>query len=339
MYLARTKAIVIQRPVTTVHLEMVKRYKALQPKFGYKLVSEFDDQVWEIDGQGIPDYNTASLHFDIKGTTAVAEQTFPLFDEMVVSTDFLKLKIIERFQIPEQKIHVIRNVVPRFLWNYPRKANKTEDLVKPKVLYSGSPCHYRNPVPARKPSPQEPKGFPGITPLKGDMNNAWCDWVIKNVNENKIDFICMGALPWFWEPIKDKIRFVQWVDSQSYPRLVMSLGADFQIAPLVSNVFNKCKSALRHTESCAAGTILLGTVFSDDKWSPYEEINPKCKVLDTSTVEDIDNIFFNLCKKENYNEVLNWQYNFINENGYWMESNKHAQEWLCMIDNGNNNFI
>ena len=41
----------------------------------------------------------------------------------------------------------------------------------------------------------------------------------------------------------------------------------------------------------------------------------------------------------NYNEVLNWQYNFINENGYWMESNKHAQEWLCMIDGGNNNFI
>ena len=339
MYLARTKAIVIQRPVSPVHLEMVRRYKALQPKFGYKLVSEFDDQVWEIDGQGIPDYNTASLHFDIKGTTAVAEQTFPLFDEMVVSTEFLKVKLIERFQIPEQKIHVIRNVVPRFLWNYPRKENKTEDLVKPKVLYSGSPCHYRNPVPARKPSPQEPNGFPGITPLKGDMNNAWCDWVIKNVNENKIDFICMGALPWFWEPIKDKIRFVQWVDSQSYPRLVMSLGADFQIAPLVSNVFNKCKSALRHTESCAAGTILLGTVFSDDKWSPYEEINPKCKVLDTATVEDIDNIFFNLCKKENYNEVLNWQYNFINENGYWMESNKHAQEWLCMIDGGNNNFI
>lgn len=237
MYLAKTKAIVIQRPVTPVHLEMVRRYKALQPKFGYKLVSEFDDQVWEIDGQGIPDYNTASLHFDIKGTTAVAEQTFPLFDEMVVSTEFLKQKIIEKFQIPEQKIHVIRNVVPRFLWNYPRKANKTEDLVKPKVLYSGSPCHYRNPVPARKPSPQEPNGFPGITPLKGDMNNAWCDWVIKNVNENKIDFICMGALPWFWEPIKDKIRFVQWVDSQSYPRLVMSLGADFQIRTIGEQYF------------------------------------------------------------------------------------------------------
>lgn len=112
-----------------------------------------------------------------------------------------------------------------------------------------------------------------------------------------------------------------------------------KFGPLVNNVFNKCKSALRHTESCAAGTVFLGTVFEADKLSPYEEINPKCKVLDTATVEDIDNIFFNLCKKENYNEVLNWQYDWINSNGYWMESNKHAQEWLCMIDGGNNNFI
>jgi len=337
-YLARAKAIIIQRPVSPAHVELVRRYKALQPKFGYKLVSEFDDQVWEIDGQGIPDYNTASLHFDIKGTTDVAEKTFPLFDEMVVSTEFLKVKLLERFP-SVKKVSVIPNVVPRFLWSYPRKQDRTEDLVKPTVLYSGSPCHYRNPIPARKPSPQEPQGFPGVTPLKGDMDNAWCDWVIKNVKEEKINFICMGALPWFWESIKDKIRFVPWVDSQSYPRHVMSLNADFQIAPLVENNFNKCKSALRHTESCAAGTVLLGSVFSKDKWSPYEEINPKCKIIDTATVEDIDQIFWSLCKKENYNEVLNWQYNFINEKGFWMESNEHLQKWLCMIDSGNNSFI
>ena len=337
-YLARAKAIVIQRPVSPGHIDLVRRYKALQPKFGYKLVSEFDDQVWEIDGQGIPEYNTASIHFDIKGTTAVCEQTLPLFDECVVSTDYLKMKLLERFPTIK-KCTVIKNVVPRYLWNYPRKENITADLVKPTVLYSGSPCHYRNPVPARQPSKEEPNGFPGITPLKGDMNNAWCDWVIKNVKEDKINFIVMGALPWFWEPIKDKIKFIPWADSQTYPRLVQQERADFQIAPLVNNVFNKCKSALRHTESCAAGTVLLGTVFHEDKWSPYEEINPKCKVLDNATVEDIDKIFFNLCKKDNYNEVLNWQYDFINNNGYWLESNTHLQQWLCMIDSGNDKFI
>ena len=134
-YLARAKAIIIQRPVSPVHIEIMKRYKALQPKFGYKLVSEFDDQVWEIDGQGIPEYNTASLHFDIKGTTNVAEQTFPMFDEMIVSTEYLKVKLLERFP-NVKKVTVIKNVVPRYLWSYPRKENIKEDLVKPTVLYS-----------------------------------------------------------------------------------------------------------------------------------------------------------------------------------------------------------
>ena len=113
----------------------------------------------------------------------------------------------------------------------------------------------------------------------------------------------------------------------------------FSSGPLVNNVFNKCKSALRHTESCAAGTVFLGTVFREDKWSPYEEINPKCKVYDDATVEDIDKIFFDLCNKDNYNEVLNWQYDWINSNGFWLESNKHSHEWLSMIDNGNDTFI
>jgi hypothetical protein len=31
--------------------------------------------------------------------------------------------------------------------------------------------------------------------------------------------------------------------------------------------------------------------------------------------------------------------NFLNDNGYWMESNKHLQHWLTMIDGGNDTFI
>lgn len=336
-YLARAKAIIFQRPVSPGHIDLVKRYKALQPKFGYKLVSEFDDQVWEIDGQGIPEYNTASLHFDIKGTTAVCEQTLPMFDECVVSTEFLKIKLMERFNL--KNVTVIPNVVPRYLWSFPRKKNITEDLVKPTVLYSGSPCHYRNPVPARPKSAQEPNGFPGITPLKGDMDNAWCDWVIKNVKEDKINFVVMGAVPWFWEEIKDKIKFIPWTDSQTYPRMVQQEQADFSFGSIVNNYFNKCKSSLRFTEACAAGSVFFGTVFVADKWSPYEEIHEMCKVKDNATVEELDTIFWNMCKKENYNMVLNWQYNFINQQGFWLESDRHLNKWLEMIEPEKNNFI
>lgn len=112
-----------------------------------------------------------------------------------------------------------------------------------------------------------------------------------------------------------------------------------RFGPLVNNIFNKCKSSLRYTESCAAGTVFLGTVFNADKDSPYEEIPEECKILDNASVEDIDKKFFNLCKKDNYNRILNQNYSFINDNGYWLESNKHLQHWLCMIDQGNDTFI
>lgn len=109
--------------------------------------------------------------------------------------------------------------------------------------------------------------------------------------------------------------------------------------PLVENNFNKCKSSLRYTESCAAGTVFFGTVFAKDKWSPYEEIPEECKIRDDFTVEQIDEKFWAACKKDNYNKLLNQNYDWINEQGFWLESNKHQNLWLEMIDIGNDKFI
>ena len=326
--LAATKAVIIQRPISDPCVEWVKRYKALQPKFNFKLIFEVDDQVFNIDGKCVPEYNTAHFSFDGNKVTENCRKVLPYFDEVVVSTDYLKRKMEEIFDV--HNITVIRNVVPRFLWSYPRKKPITEDLKKPIVVYSGSPCHYRNPVPPRAPSPQEPNGFGGIGPLKGDMDNAWCDWIIKAVREDRINFICMGSLPWFWEPIKDKIKVINWVDCNSFPRQVMETNADFSFAPLVENAFNKCKSSLRFTESCAAGHVFMGTVFED---SPYNEVHPMSQFKTNVTVDEIDARFNELCKKENYNKILEWQYNFINDNGFWLESDKHIDQWLEMVDN------
>lgn len=330
-WLVKTKAIIFQRPISEYHANIVERYKAIQPRFGYKMIFEVDDLIFKInDHHCIPEYNTAAMHFDADKSTEMCKRVLPMMDEIIVSTDFLKRKFEESFDV--HNVHVIRNVIPRFLWSYPRKKNITEDIIKPTVLYSGSPCHYRNPIPPRQPSPQEPNGFPGISPHKGDMDNAWCDWVIKNVREDKINFIVMGALPWFWECIKDKITFIPWVDCNSFPRQVMETNADFSIAPLVDNDFNKCKSSLRFTESCAAGQVFLGTVFDTNKDSPYEEVHTMSKVPASATVADIDEKFWKLCNKDEYNKVLNWQYDHINKGSYWLESSYHANLWLSMID-------
>ena len=140
----------------------------------------------------------------------------------------------------------------------------------------------------------------------------------------------MGALPWFFEEIKDLITFVPWVDCNSFPRTVMSIKPDFTIAPLTENEFNRCKSDLRFIESCAIGAVFLGSEWPN---SPYENIHTDCRVKPEVTVEELDDKFWALTKKDKYNEVLNWQYDYVNKNNRWLESNNHINNLMSAMDN------
>ena len=323
--LRQTKAIVCQRFCNELDKTIFKAYKDLQPKYGYKLIFETDDQCFRINGNGVPEYNTAAFSFNKSVGTieSILCETLPLYDEIVVSTDYLKLCMQQIFNC--HNVRVMKNVVPRYMWSFDRKKEITSDLIKPKVLFSGSPCHFRNPV-AKGVNQEFPEG---LLADRGDWAGIWPEWVSKMVKEDKIDFICMGTLPFFFEQIKDKIQVINWVDCNTYPRTVMALHADFQLAPLVDNDFNRCKSSLRFTESCASGSVLLGTVFPG---SPYMEIPKECQVKTNVTIDELDAQFWNLCKKDNYNRILNAQYDFINRNQCWTESQGHINEWLSMID-------
>ena len=118
-------------------------------------------------------------------------------------------------------ITVVPNAVPMYFWGNKKKSPKKNPIKKPRIVYTGSPTHYSN---------QEK--------LLGDFENSWKDFVIKNVLEDKIQFICMGDLPWFFEGIKDKIGIIPWVNSYQYHLAVKDVNADFAIGPLVKNNFN-----------------------------------------------------------------------------------------------------
>lgn len=92
--------------------------------------------------------------------------------------------------------------------------------------------------------------------------------------------------------------------------------ADFIIAPLKENVFNKCKSNLKYLESCAVGAVCIGSSF---EFSPYSMIDDMAKINWTMTAKQLEYNIFELCKKENYNRILDKQYIYINEN--WLENN------------------
>lgn len=143
---------------------------------------------------------------------------------------------------------------------------------------------------------------------------ALIDFIKTNID--KINFIIIGKIPFFFKDIADKILCFEPINILSYPNLLHSINADFIIAPLKENVFNKCKSNLKYLESCAVGSVMIGSAFTD---SPYNCIDERCKIQKTMTAKHIERMFWKLCEKDTYNEILSNQYEYMNE--MWLENN------------------
>ena len=322
--LSKTRAIIWQKPATNDHLAVVQKYKGFQAKYGFKMIYELDDLFFTspIRGEGLPHYNFSyikrqEMKIDDE-IEAALQQIIPLFDTIMCSTDYLKKVVMQKFGV--DNVIAVKNTVPRFLWSCDKKKPITEDIKRPVVLYSGASGHYRN-----------PRAENDIGDM-GNWNCAFREWVIKNVNEDKIDFKIMGDFPWFFRDIAPKIQFIPWTNSYNYPRRCWSTKADFQIAPLAENEFNMSKSALRFYESSIAGMGFFGSVFDTSTDSPYEEIFPDCKIKNSATVEELDEKFWNMCKKDNYNELIEWQYDNLNKSGSILESIDSINRLLAVID-------
>ncbi len=301
--LMRTKAIYFQRQMSPEQLQAVRHYKELQKTYKFKMVWDIDDFIWghnEKQGgdkeDGVPSYN-----FGWPGITdAVKESSLEiikLMDLITVSTEYLKqyLETEKGITVP---IRVVPNAIPKYFWGNKRKRPISKDIVKPRVVYTGSPTHYNNPE-----------------KLLGDFDNAWKDYVIKAVNEDKIDFWVMGGLPFFFESIKNKIHVVDWVGSFQYHHAVKDINADFAIMPLVPNNFNYSKSDIKAIELYSCGVACIGTTFTNGKPSPHDR-NP-LTVTDKCSVSDIENLISKYSKVDVYNKILDTQYNkMVREHRY-----------------------
>jgi len=311
--LQRAKIIFFQRQMAPEHLKLIKQYKQHQEQLKYIMAWDMDDMIWGLNEEqggdkyhGVPTYN-----FGAKNITSQIKQSsveiMNLMDVCTFSTQFLADYAKNVLKV-KAKCMVIPNAIPKYLWGDEMRPLPTkEELEKPTVLYTGSPTHYNN----------EKKKL-------GDWKNVWKDWVIKSVNNNEINFICMGGLPWFFEPIKDKIKVLGWVGSYDYHNLVKKQNAHIAIMPLVRNDFNHAKSDLKYIEHSADCVPAIGTTFQKGV-SPYDD--NILKLDEHCDIGEIDEMFKKLKEPEYYDEVRQAQRKQMKDNGRWLETQTYIDHW------------
>lgn len=320
--LARTKAVLIQRPMSP--MPFIKSYRELAPKYAYKVVGEVDDLWTEWQGTSLPDYHpNAWQKRDYNIIDKIVSENLSYLDAVIVTTDELKRVLNIKYNF--WNVHVIPNAAPRGLFNGARKDFFRE---KPVCIIPSGKQHYSEPLPF---SQQFPAGKIGN---RGDYTGSWVDWINDKVSNNEIDLTEMAGTAYFFDRNREKIQTTTWFDGYNYIGYLNRTKPDIVFAPLSNNPFNWCKSSLKFSECCAMGAILMGSYFEK---SPYEPIHPYCRVPDNPSKEQLDIVFKNI--KEHYKEIIDWQYEFINRNGLWLESDDHVRKFLTACSEPNKPLI
>lgn len=311
-----TRSIFFQRVMNPEQVQIIAKYKELQTQFKYKMIYDIDDFIFKGDeeGEDIPDYNFGkkTINDDIRKS---AVDIMNMMDTVCVSTQFLGDYLKNRAGVTSE-IKVVQNTVPMYFFGSDSRKPITEKIKKPRVVWTGSPTHYND-----------------KEKLKGDMDNAWCDWVIKSVKENKIDFLLMGAhkIPFFFEELQglENFKIVRWVNSYQYILTLMSFKPDIGIMPLVPNFFNYSKSCIKFLEYAAGGICGIGTSpFSTGFPSPYDICFHK--LPDTCSVEDIEKLVDYVCEPDIFNDTIKKQYQYLRDNNHYLESQGFIN-YFCSI--------
>jgi len=235
-YYTNVKCVRVQRQATPAQLDFFKFLKDLGKKKKFSVVYEIDDVVFHED---IPGYNKFRGAFDDPKIKKATTEMMSMADEITVTCDYMKQYYHEK--TGQENITVIPNYPPRFwLDHYDEKLIETsysKRKKKPRVLYAGSGAHF------------------DVDNLVNQQDDFY--HVVQTVRKtvNKYQWVFVGAFP---NGLRDlivagKIEYHPWVPLYDYPRLIKKIRPNVMVAPLIDNIFNRCKSDLKYIEGCAFG--------------------------------------------------------------------------------------
>lgn len=261
--------LVMQRQVAPGFEERMKHLKKVRDDNKLPIVTAFEIDDWLF---GIPKYNMA---YDLYANRLGKDHLVSIincFDAMIVSTDYLK-KLYTR-HYPKEQIHVLKNHIPKWLWD--RKVHQTKTELdafklyedKPRILFAGGANRFT---------------------VKGDDLDYVDDITqLEEVIRNTVDefhWIFMGAQPLRLSDLFDagKIEKLPWQANLSYPGFARDIKADIALSPLLDNAFNRAKSNIKILEYACLG---IPSIYAD--LVPYDELPKEIKVKpgDTQGWED-----------------------------------------------------
>lgn len=299
--LSHTCAIVANKVMTEAGASMISSYGRKKRKFGYRLVLDYDDIIWK---DVVPAYNGNRI--DTEAVGKHIDSCLKYVDEVCLSTTRLAELWVDRFGCEKQYVSVVPNFVPR-AWYGRARRRIADKITKPKILYGGSPAHFKDDD-------------------RGDFAGCWIPWLIDTVLDGRAEFHMFGRReqthPMFFD-ISDRIVWHPWTSPWEWGSTLRDTGCDIFMAPLCENEFNCCKSNLKLLEASACGMALLGSSFPR---GPYEEAHQLSKVCNSWSPDQLMQRVETICEQDNYNAIMEHQEQLIDK--YWLEDDVHIGQLL-----------
>jgi len=293
---SKAKAIHFQRQITPQQVQFIELFRKLRDDnptiLKYKIIYDLDDLYTEI-----PPYNYCWDKFIKQDVLDGFEKIKHYVDIFTTSTYFLKKKIME-LGPGACKMEVMPNYIPRYIYGGNVIKTKNE---KPRIAWAGSETHF-NWV-----------DMGDFKPIYDLVKNTWqeFDWM----------FLGIRKFQGWMEEFQGKVKNVPWTSLFDFPRKLKDINADFGVAPLIDNNFNRAKSNIKCLDYWSADIIPICS-----NLNPYSETADLFFSGDWKVDRDMIWDIFNSTEKTE--SIIKRQKRKLEK--YWLEN--HMEDYLELFD-------